>query len=158
MFTRKNVEYLKALSEGNWCSSEVWTLLNTKHEKCEVNNWKCFQVESQWYLSWNHTLVVPHFCPVYLHHLNVVTIGCSHRSKANQTCCNLTSHLDLGSSVFSFQRTAVQKNVKFEPDGARWLTRLELFYTQPFIGDEHTHTRYNMSNTNLRALWSFCQI
>lgn len=72
--------------------------------------------------------------PVYLHLLEVVKTDCYHGSKANQKCCNLSSHLDLGSSfsVFRAGRERKGKKMKFEPDEARWLTRLELFNTLPF--------------------------
>lgn len=42
--------------------------------------------------------------------------------------------------------------MKFEPDGARWLTRLGLFNTQPFKRDEHSgymqysNQKHTMSN------------
>lgn len=92
----------------------------------------------------------PNSWPVYLHHLEVVKTDCYHRSKANQKQWNLTSHLDLGSSflvfrTYYFAQKKKKKKITFEPDEARWLTRLELL-THSLLKEMSTSGYIHYSN------------
>lgn len=50
-----------------------------------------------------------------------------------------------------------KKKMKFEPDGARWLTRLGLFNTQPFKRDEHSGCTHSTVTRNIPCLMDQCE-
>lgn len=110
----------------------------------------CDQEGKHQVVNWNHCLALIHGRSTTSRLLRQTVIIDPRQIKSVVT----SPAIWILEALFRFsERIALQKKMKFEPDEARWLTRLELFNTQPFKGDEHQWL-HTLQQHTMSSVWA----